>query len=144
MVGFNEETIRMQISYEIQRNGQIYFINNRIENIKEIAGYDSAFGAKSTALVTGKWMAKTRRIDVGLYERRIRCFGRHHYHRKQIGCAECNTIFINNANNFGLSDLHQMRGRVGRSNKKHFVISFVRRILQWPRKPENASNLGTI
>ncbi len=60
VVGFNEELIRDAISYEIQRNGQVFFINNRIENIKEIAGNDSAFGSRSKSWesVTVKWTAR--------------------------------------------------------------------------------------
>ncbi len=122
VVGFSEEIIRDAISYEIQRNGQVFFINNRIENIKEIAGmiqrlvpnakvgigHGQLDGKKleelMLAFMNGEFdvLVATTIIESGL------------------DVPNANTIFINNANNFGLSDLHQMRGRVGRSNKKAF------------------------
>ena len=120
MVG--EETIRDAITYEIQRGGQIFFIHNRIENIKEVAGMiqrlvpDAKIGighgqmegkkleTLMLAFMNGEFdvLVSTTIVESGL------------------DVSNANTIFINNANNFGLSDLHQMRGRVGRSNKKAF------------------------
>ena len=72
VIRFNEEVIRDAVSYEIQRGGQVYFINNRIENIKEVAGMIQRWcQAQKSASVTDKWMGKTRRIDVGFHGRRI-------------------------------------------------------------------------
>nr|WP_159022293.1 transcription-repair coupling factor [Formosa sp. L2A11] len=122
VIRFEEETIRDAVSYEIQRGGQIYFIHNRIENIKEVAGLiqrlvpDAKVGighgqmegkkleALMLAFMNGDFdvLVSTTIVESGL------------------DVPNANTIFINNANNFGLSDLHQMRGRVGRSNKKAF------------------------
>lgn len=61
-----------------------------------------------------------------------------------LDVPNANTIFINNANNFGLSDLHQMRGRVGRSNKKHFVISSRPVFCDDRRRSKKNSGFGTI
>ena len=122
VVRFGEEIIRDAISYEIQRGGQIFFIHNRIENIKEVAGMiqrlvpDAKIGIGHgqldgrklehlmLAFMNGEFdvLVSTTIVESGL------------------DVPNANTIFINNANNFGLSDLHQMRGRVGRSNKKAF------------------------
>ncbi len=122
VIRFTEETIRDAISYEIQRGGQVFFIHNRIENIKEVAGmiqrlvpdakvgigHGQMEGKKLEGLMlsfmNGEFdvLVSTTIIESGL------------------DVPNANTIFINNANNFGLSDLHQMRGRVGRSNKKAF------------------------
>jgi transcription-repair coupling factor (superfamily II helicase) len=122
VIRFNEGTIRDAISYEIQRGGQIFFVHNRIENIKEVAGmiqrlvpdakvaigHGQLDGKKLEALMlafmNGEFdvLVSTTIVESGL------------------DVPNANTIFINNANNFGLSDLHQMRGRVGRSNKKAF------------------------
>lgn len=122
VIGFNEEVIRDAISYEIERGGQVYFINNRIENIREVAGmiqrlvphakvgigHGQMEGKKleelMLAFMAGEFdvLVATTIIESGL------------------DVPNANTILINNANNFGLSDLHQMRGRVGRSNKKAF------------------------
>ena len=122
VIRFNEETIRDAISYEIQRGGQVFFVHNRIENIKEIAGllqrlvpdakiavgHGQMEGKKLEALMldfmNGEFdvLVSTTIIESGL------------------DVPNANTILIHNANNFGLSDLHQMRGRVGRSDKKAF------------------------
>ncbi len=122
VIRFSEETIRDAISYEIQRGGQVFFIHNRIENIKEVAGMiqrlvpDAKVGighgqmegkkleTLMLAFINGEFdvLVSTTIVESGL------------------DVSNANTIFINNANNFGLSDLHQMRGRVGRSNKKAF------------------------
>ncbi|MAU15035.1 MAG: transcription-repair coupling factor [Muricauda sp.] len=122
VIRFNEEIIRDAVSYEIQRGGQVFFIHNRIENIKEVAGMlqrlvpDAKIGighgqmegkkleTLMLAFMNGEFdiLVSTTIIESGL------------------DVTNANTIFIHNANNFGLSDLHQMRGRVGRSNKKAF------------------------
>jgi transcription-repair coupling factor (superfamily II helicase) len=122
VIGFNEETIRDAIAYEIERGGQVFFIHNRIENIKEVAGmiqrlvpdakvgigHGQMEGKKLETLmlsfINGEFdvLVSTTIVESGL------------------DVTNANTIFINNSNNFGLSDLHQMRGRVGRSNKKAF------------------------
>ena len=122
VIRFGEETIRDAVTYEIQRGGQVFFIHNRIENIKEVAGMiqrlvpDAKIGighgqldgkkleTLMLAFMNGEFdvLVSTTIIESGL------------------DVPNANTIFINNANNFGLSDLHQMRGRVGRSNKKAF------------------------
>jgi len=122
VIRFGEETIRDAITYEIQRGGQVFFIHNRIENIKEVAGMvqrlipDAKIGighgqmegkkleSLMLAFMNGEFdvLVSTTIVESGL------------------DVTNANTIFINNANNFGLSDLHQMRGRVGRSNKKAF------------------------
>ncbi|SDQ20855.1 transcription-repair coupling factor [Flagellimonas zhangzhouensis] len=122
VIRLNEEIIRDAVSYEIQRGGQVFFIHNRIENIKEVAGMiqrlvpDAKIGighgqmegkkleALMLAFMNGEFdvLVSTTIIESGL------------------DVTNANTIFIHNANNFGLSDLHQMRGRVGRSNKKAF------------------------
>ncbi len=122
VVRFSEEIIRDAVSYEISRGGQVFFVHNRIENIKEVAGMiqrsvpDAKIGIGHgqmdgkkleelmLAFINGEFdvLVSTTIIESGL------------------DVPNANTIFINNANNFGLSDLHQMRGRVGRSNKKAF------------------------
>lgn len=122
LVTFNEEVIRDAIIYETSRRGQVFIVNNRIENIKEVAGMVqrlcpnasilSAHGQmkgaeleqKMAAFVDGEYdvLIATTIIESGL------------------DIPNANTIIILNANHFGMSDLHQMRGRVGRSNKKAF------------------------
>jgi transcription-repair coupling factor (superfamily II helicase) len=122
VVGFNEEVIRDAVSYEIERGGQVYFINNRIENIKEIAGMiqrlvPSAKVAIGHGQMDGK---KLEEIMLSFMEGEFDVLVATTIIESGLDVPNANTIFINNANNFGLSDLHQMRGRVGRSNKKAF------------------------
>ena len=122
VVGFNEELIRDAISYEIQRNGQVFFINNRIENIKEVAGMIQRLvpGARvgvGHGQMDGK---KLEELMLAFMNGDFDVLVATTIIESGLDVPNANTIFINNANNFGLSDLHQMRGRVGRSNKKAF------------------------
>ncbi|AWK03824.1 transcription-repair coupling factor [Flavobacterium crocinum] len=122
VVGFNEEIIRDAISYEIQRNGQVFFINNRIENIKEIAGMIQRLVPNARVGVGHGQMdgAKLEELMLGFMNGDFDVLVATTIIESGLDVPNANTIFINNANNFGLSDLHQMRGRVGRSNKKAF------------------------
>ena len=119
---FNEEIIREAVNFELSRNGQLFFINNRIQNLAELA-----------ALITRN--VPDARVCIGHgqmppeeLEKVILGFVNHDYDvliatsivENGIDIPNANTIIINAAHNFGLSDLHQMRGRVGRGNKKAF------------------------
>ncbi|MTH15270.1 transcription-repair coupling factor [Flavobacterium sp. LC2016-01] len=122
VVGFNEEIIRDAISYEIQRNGQVFFINNRIENIKEVAGMIQRLVPNARVGIGHGQMdgAKLEDLMLGFMNGDFDVLVATTIIESGLDVPNANTIFINNANNFGLSDLHQMRGRVGRSNKKAF------------------------
>lgn len=122
VVSFNEELIRDAISYEIQRNGQVFFINNRIENIKEIAGMIQRLVPDAKVGVGHGQMdgQKLEELMLGFMNGEFDVLVATTIIESGLDVPNANTIFINNANNFGLSDLHQMRGRVGRSNKKAF------------------------
>lgn len=122
VIRFSEETIRDAIRYEIQRGGQVFFIHNRIENIKEVAGLlqrlvpDAKIGI-GHGQMEGK---KLENLMLGFINNEFDVLVSTTIVESGLDVPNANTIFINNANNFGLSDLHQMRGRVGRSNKKAF------------------------
>jgi transcription-repair coupling factor (superfamily II helicase) len=122
VIRFNEEIIRDAVTYEIQRGGQIFFIHNRIENIKEVAGMiqrlvpDAKIGVGHGQL-DGK---KLEHLMLAFMNGEFDVLVSTTIVESGLDVPNANTIFINNANNFGLSDLHQMRGRVGRSNKKAF------------------------
>ncbi|GGA67179.1 transcription-repair-coupling factor [Flavobacterium palustre] len=122
VVGFNEEVIRDAISYEIQRNGQVYFINNRIENIKEVAGMIQRLVPNAKVGIGHGQMdgKKLEELMLAFMNGEFDVLVATTIIESGLDVPNANTIFINNANNFGLSDLHQMRGRVGRSNKKAF------------------------
>ena len=122
VIRLNETIIRDAISYEIQRSGQVYFIHNRIENIKEVAGLIQRL-IPDAKIRVGHGQLEGRKL-----ERLMLDFMGGEFDvlvsttivESGLDVPNANTILINNANNFGLSDLHQMRGRVGRSNKKAF------------------------
>ena len=122
VVSFNEELIRDAVSYEIQRNGQVFFINNRIENIKEIAGMIQRLVPNARVGIGHGQMegAKLEELMLAFMNGEFDVLVATTIIESGLDVPNANTIFINNANNFGLSDLHQMRGRVGRSNKKAF------------------------
>lgn len=119
---FDPVIIREAINFELSRNGQVFFINNRVQNIDEMA-----------ALV--KREVPDARVCIGhgqmppeKLEKVIMDFVSYEYDvlvatsivENGIDVSNANTIIINNAHHFGLSDLHQLRGRVGRSNRKAF------------------------
>ena len=122
VIRFDLEAIRDAISYEIQRGGQVYFIHNRIENIKEVAGMIQQI-VPDARVRTGHG-----RMDGKDLEELMLNFMNGNFDvlvsttivESGLDIPNANTIFIHNAHSFGLSDLHQMRGRVGRSNKKAF------------------------
>ena len=122
VIRFNEEIIRDAVRYEMQRGGQLFFIHNRIENIKEVAGMlqrlvpDAKIGI-GHGQMEGK---KLEQLMLAFINNEFDILVSTTIIESGLDVPNANTIFINNANNFGLSDLHQMRGRVGRSNKKAF------------------------
>ena len=119
---FSEEVIRDAISYEIQRGGQIFFIHNRIENIKEVAGMIQRL-VPDAKVGIGHGQMEGRKLEtlmLAFMNGEFDVLVSTTIVESGLDVTNANTIFINNANNFGLSDLHQMRGRVGRSNKKAF------------------------
>ena len=122
IIQFNEETIRDAIAYEVSRGGQVFFVHNRLANIREVSGMISRLcpGVRvgiGHGQMDGKALEKimfdfiNSEYDVLLATTII---------ESGIDISNANTIIINDAHNFGLSDLHQLRGRVGRSNKKGF------------------------
>ena len=120
--GFNEEIIKEGIEYEVNRNGQVFFIHNRVENIRDIqATIKRICPNVKSAYVHGKMEGKD--IENVMFD-----FIQGDYDvliattiiESWLDIPNANTIFINDAHHFGLSELHQLRGRVGRSNKKAF------------------------
>ncbi len=122
VIHFNEEAIRDAIAYEVSRGGQVFFVHNRLANIREVSGMISRLcpGVRvgiGHGQMDGEQLEKIMmdfingEYDVLLATTII---------ESGIDISNANTIIINDAHNFGLSDLHQLRGRVGRSNKKGF------------------------
>lgn len=119
---FNEDIIREAIEYEINRGGQVFFINNRIQNIYELEILIRKICKSARVVVAHGQMEGTK------LEKTMLDFIQGDYDvliatsiiESGLDIPNANTIIINNAHHFGLSDLHQLRGRVGRSNKKAF------------------------
>jgi len=122
VVRFSETLIRDAIQYELQRGGQIFFIHNRVENIQEIAGMLQRL-VPDARIAIGHGQMEGNRLEktlLGFMEGKSDILIGTTIIENGLDVPNANTIFINNAQSFGLSDLHQMRGRVGRSNKKAF------------------------
>jgi len=122
VVRFSEEIIRDAIRYEISRNGQVFFVHNRIENIKEVAGMIQRL-VPDAKIGIGHGQMEGRKLEnlmLAFMNNEFDVLVSTTIIESGLDVPNANTMFINNANNFGLSDLHQMRGRVGRSNKKAF------------------------
>ena len=124
---FSEELIRDAISFEMSRGGQTFFISNRVENLPEMAGLvqrlvPDARVAMAHGRMDGKEAEETLMrflegdIDVLVATSIV---------ENGLDIPNANTMIINNAHQFGLSDLHQMRGRVGRSNRKAFCYMLI-------------------
>ena len=119
---FNEETIRDAIYYEVSRGGQAFVVHNRVENIKEVAGMIQRL-VPEVRIGIAHGQLEGHELEKTMY-----AFMEHEFDvliattiiESGLDISNANTIIINNAHNFGLSDLHQMRGRVGRSNRKAF------------------------
>lgn len=121
---FNEDNIRDAIYFETERGGQIFFIHNRVHGLPEMAGLiqglcpDLSIGYAHGQLEGHELEERILRFIDRKYDVLV-CTN---IVESGVDIPNVNTILVNNAHQFGLSDLHQLRGRVGRSNKKAFVI----------------------
>ncbi len=119
---FNEEIIRDSISREIRRGGQVFVVHNRISDIEQLANTifklvpDSRIGIAHGQMEGDKLEKAMLKFIEGEYDVLVST----NIIESGLDIPNANTIIINQAHMFGLSDLHQMRGRVGRSNKKAF------------------------
>ena len=119
---FNEDIITEAINFEMSRNGQVFFVNNRIQNLVELESMIKR-NIPDCRVCIGHGQMEPEKLEKIIFD-----FVNYDYDvllattiiESGIDIPNANTIIINQAQNFGLSDLHQMRGRVGRSNKKAF------------------------
>ncbi|GAB4323706.1 MAG: transcription-repair coupling factor [Bacteroidales bacterium] len=119
---FGEEVIKNAIEYEIARGGQVFFVHNRVQNIHEVARMIRSF-VPSVTIAVGHGQMEGRELEkvmVDFIEGRYDVLLATTIIESGLDIPNVNTIIINDAQNFGLSDLHQLRGRVGRSNRKAF------------------------
>lgn len=122
LINFNHRRLSEIIMYEINRGGQVFFVNNKIQNINELANIIRKIcpGIRieiGHGQMDGKELEK---IVLEFIDGKFDVFISTSIVESGIDIPNANTIIINDAHNFGLSDLHQLRGRVGRSNKKAF------------------------
>ena len=149
---FNPDIIREAINFEMSRNGQVFFINNRIQNIYEIETLVRR-EVPDARVAVGHGQMEPEKL-----EKIILDFVNYEYDvliatsivESGIDVPNANTIIINNAQQFGLSDLHQLRGRVGRSNRKAFcyllsppLSSLTQEARRRLQAIENLSELGS-
>lgn len=119
---FDKEIIAEAINFELSRNGQVFFVNDRINNLPELAMLINKY-VPDARVAIGHGQMKPEEL-----EKILLGFINHDYDvllsttivENGIDISNANTIIINDAHRFGLSDLHQMRGRVGRGNRKAF------------------------
>ncbi len=127
IIDFNEELIRDIINFEIERNGQIFFVHNRIEDIQSVGDIIKRLCPDIKICIAHG------RMEPMVLEKKIIEYIAGDYDlllsttiiENGIDIPNTNTIIINQAQNFGLSDLHQLRGRVGRSSRKAFCYLIV-------------------
>ena len=149
---FGAEIISDAINFELSRNGQVYFVNNRISDLTHIAEMIHKY-VPDARVAIGHGQMKPEEL-----EEIILGFANHDYDvllsttivENGIDIPNANTIIINSAQNFGLSDLHQMRGRVGRGNRKAFCYLLAPPLAALPTDSrrrlealENFSDLGS-
>ena len=119
---FKDEFIRDAISFELRRGGQVFFVHNRVGDIEQVANIilrlvpDARIGVAHGQMDGAKLEKAMMRFIEGEYDVLVST----NIIESGLDIPNANTIIINHAHMFGLSDLHQMRGRVGRSNKKAF------------------------
>jgi transcription-repair coupling factor (superfamily II helicase) len=124
---FNEELIRDAIMYEMDRGGQTFFISNRVENLPEMAGLVQRLVPDArVAMAHGRMEGKDAEETLMRFlEGDIDVLVATSIVENGLDIPNANTMIINNSQQFGLSDLHQMRGRVGRSNRKAFCYLLI-------------------
>jgi len=118
----NDDLLRESIEFELGRNGQVFILNNRIQNLGEIeAMVHRCVPGVRTALAHGQMDGeKLEQIILDFMDYAFDVLICTSIIESGVDIPNANTILVNNAHQFGLSDLHQLRGRVGRSNRKAF------------------------
>lgn len=127
VTALNDDTLREAVGFELSRGGQVFVVTNRIENLAELEN-------RITRLVPGvRVIVAHGQMPPERMEKAVLDFANHDYDvllsttiiENGVDMPNVNTILVNNAHNFGLSELHQLRGRVGRSSRKAFCYLMV-------------------
>ncbi len=119
---FREDVIREAIQYELSRGGQVFFVNTRVQNITDVAGMVQRMVPRAKVGIAHGQLdgKKLEQVMVDFIEGDYDVLVATTIIESGLDISNVNTIIINDAHHYGLSDLHQLRGRVGRSNKKAF------------------------
>lgn len=123
---FSEELIRDSIYYEVNRGGQVFFVHNRVKTLADISNMVKRM-CPDVKVATAHGQMESKDLEKTLLEfidKKHDVLVCTNIIETGLDIANANTIIINNANQFGMSDLHQLRGRVGRSNTKAFCYLF--------------------
>ena len=123
---FNLELIRDAIEYEINRGGQVFFVHNRVKSLPEITTMLRKI-LPDVDIVSAHGQMESKQLEKTLLDfidRQYDVLVSTNIIETGLDIPNANTIIINDANRFGMSDLHQLRGRVGRSNKRAFCYLF--------------------
>ena len=149
---FNDQSVKEKIYFEVNRGGQIFFVQNKIQGMHETFGkLQYLCPDLNIALAHGQMDgSKLEQILVEFIEGKYHVLLSTNIIESGLDISNVNTIFIHNAHHFGLSELHQLRGRVGRSNKKaycYLVVPSLKLLTEDRKKKleiiENNSNLGS-
>ncbi len=124
---YSTDLIREAIQYEIDRDGQVFFIHNRVQSIEEMSGTLRNLIPSARIQVAHGQMPGPRleKVMLGFKEHKFDILLSTNIIENGLDIANANTIIINNANRFGLAELHQIRGRVGRSDRKAYCYLLV-------------------
>lgn len=127
LLSFNEEVIRDAISHEVKRGGQVFFVHNRVKDIESVGDLILKLVPDvSVGVAHGQMDGKAlENVMVKFINQEFDVLVSTNIIEAGLDIPNANTIIINNAQMYGLSDLHQMRGRVGRSNKKAFCYLLI-------------------
>ena len=123
---FNDEIIRESIYYEVHRGGQVFFVHNRVKSLMDMSALIKRL-CPDVSIATAHGQMDPKNLEttlVDFIDRKYDVLVCTNIIETGLDIANANTMIINNAHQFGLSDLHQLRGRVGRSNKKAFCYLF--------------------
>ena len=123
---FDEGIVKEAINYELNRGGQVFFINNRIEQLPKIAGMLNRLVPQARVITAHGQMDGTvlEQIMLDFMEGKYDVLVSTTIIESGLDIPNANTIIINDGQHYGLSDMHQLRGRVGRSNRKAFCYIF--------------------
>ncbi len=141
---FNDELIRDAIYYEFERGGQVFFIHNRVQGLLDMKNYiQNLCPDIRIAMAHGQMEGnELEEIILDFMAQEYDVLVCTNIVESGVDIPNANTIIVNNAHQFGLSDLHQLRGRVGRSNKKAFCYLLAPPISVLP--PDSKKRLQTI